>query len=392
MSQKAPKYRRQRRRDGYDTAFVELAGRRFYLGEYGTEESRDAYRRFVLEWRAGGEHVPAERESISVLELVARFWKHAGEYYRHPDGTPTGTANNFRTALRALKDLYGSCPADEFGSLSLRALRERFIGSGLSRVQVNKEISRVRQVFKFGVSRELVPESLYASLLTVEGLKAGRTKAHETEPVGPVPEAHIAAVKEHVSRQVWALIQLQLLTAARGGELFIMRRCDVDDSGPVWTYTPRAHKTAYRGHPRTIYIGPQGQGILSPFLMRSPTAFMLSPREAVDEFRARRARTRVTPPNQGNRPGTNRKEETQKKPGEFYTRQSYHGAILRACKRAGVPHWHPHQLRHNAASRLRKEFGLDVARVILGHRSPQVTDMYAELDRDRAIDVMGRIG
>lgn len=32
-------------------------------------------------------------------------------------------------------------------------------------------------------------------------------------------------------------------------------------------------------------------------------------------------------------------------------------------------HWHPHQLRHNAGTYIRREFGLDVARVILGHSS-----------------------
>jgi integrase len=55
-------------------------------------------------------------------------------------------------------------------------------------------------------------------------------------------------------------------------------------------------------------------------------------------------------------------------------------------------HWHPHQLRHTAATKIRREFGLDVARVILGHRSPQITELYAELDIGRAAEVMARFG
>ena len=39
--------------------------------------------------------------------------------------------------------------------------------------------------------------------------------------------------------------------------------------------------------------------------------------------------------------------------------------------------WHPHQLRHNAATRLRKEFGLEAAQVILGHKTLAVTEVYA---------------
>jgi integrase len=60
--------------------------------------------------------------------------------------------------------------------------------------------------------------------------------------------------------------------------------------------------------------------------------------------------------------------------------------------KANVPHWHPNQLRHNAATRLRKEFGLDVARVILGHSSPVVTEVYAEVDREKALAVMEKVG
>ena len=55
-------------------------------------------------------------------------------------------------------------------------------------------------------------------------------------------------------------------------------------------------------------------------------------------------------------------------------------------------HWHPHQLRHNAATKLRKEFGIDAARVVLGHRSAAVTEIYAELDHTKAAEIMGRIG
>lgn len=47
MAQKPipPKYRRQRRSKGSESAFVEVGGHRVYLGVYGTEASRDQYRR-----------------------------------------------------------------------------------------------------------------------------------------------------------------------------------------------------------------------------------------------------------------------------------------------------------------------------------------------------------
>ncbi len=75
----------------------------------------------------------------------------------------------------------------------------------------------------------------------------------------------------------------------------------------------------------------------------------------------------------------NRKELTPGQAEELKRWQHNHG-------------WHPNQLRHNAATMLRREFGLDTARVILGHSSPAVTEVYAETDRDKAIGIMGQIG
>ena len=86
------------------------------------------------------------------------------------------------------------------------------------------------------------------------------------------------------------------------------------------------------------------------------------------------------------------KAAPRKVPGPRYTTESYRRAIANACGRAGVPRWHPHQLRHAAATRLRREFGLDVTRAVLGHSTPVVTEVYAELDAAKAAEAMGRVG
>ena len=54
--------------------------------------------------------------------------------------------------------------------------------------------------------------------------------------------------------------------------------------------------------------------------------------------------------------------------------------------------WHPHQLRHNAATELRKEFTLETARIILGHHSAAVTEVYAERDEQEAIEAITKVG
>lgn len=44
------------------------------------------------------------------------------------------------------------------------------------------------------------------------------------------------------------------------------------------------------------------------------------------------------------------------------------------------------------ATRLRREFGLDIAQVVLGHSSADVTQLYAELDLQEAMAVVEKFG
>ena len=86
------------------------------------------------------------------------------------------------------------------------------------------------------------------------------------------------------------------------------------------------------------------------------------------------------------------KRAPKRKPRERYTPQSYARAITRACEKNRIPHWHPHQLRHSAGTRLRKEFGVEIARCVLGEKSQKMAEVYAELDRTKAADAMAKIG
>ena len=51
-----------------------------------------------------------------------------------------------------------------------------------------------------------------------------------------------------------------------------------------------------------------------------------------------------------------------------------------------------HQLRHAAATRIQREFGIEAARGVLGHQVLSTTDIYAEIDREAAREVARRIG
>ena len=113
----------------------------------------------------------------------------------------------------------------------------------------------------------MIPPSVLHGLQAVAGLRRGRTAARETELVTPVPNALLAAVLPHTSRQVAAMIQLQRLKGMRPCEVTIMWGCDMETIGKIWVYRPESHKTEHHSKERLIYLGPQAQAILKPWRM-----------------------------------------------------------------------------------------------------------------------------
>jgi len=70
-----------------------------------------------------------------------------------------------------------------------------------------------------------------------------------------------------------------------------------------------------------------------------------------------------------------------------------------AASRCFFPRWHPNQLLHTFATEVRKRTwgedhkpGVEAAKVILGHTNLNMTDVYAEDDRELAMAVIRQIG
>lgn len=386
-------------------ALVIIDGKRHYLGKHGTKASRELYHRKIAE-AAATQAAPSDAaEVFTVNQLLAGFLEHAREYYGRSAG---GNLGRIKRSMRHVRALYGTADVREFGPLAFKAVRQRMIDAGWVRTSINKQMQIVRAFFKWGVSNELLPSTVWEALRTVEPLKYGRTKAEESEPIKPVPDAFVEAVALVVSPQVAAMIDLQRLTGMRPGEVCEMRACDLDTTGAVWLYRPATHKNRWRGHDRVVALGPKAQAVVKRFLKPNVEAFLFSPADAVAQRHERRAAERKTPLSCGNRPGSYHRKlaaagrKAKKRPGERYDVPSYRRAVKYGIKlvnkqRANdeaepIPAWHPHQLRHNYATLIRRQFGLEKARAALGHKHTQATEIYAELDTAATIEIAGRIG
>ncbi len=412
---KVPAYRLHKS-SGQAVCTVRLAGggrRDIYLGPYGSEESKAEYARVTAELAAAAsaDSAAIPGSAASVNEVLLAFWRHAERHYRRADGTPTNELTEYRQSLRPVRELYGHTPAKEFGPLALKAVRRVMVGTGLCRPLVNRRVGRVKRVFKWAASEQLVPVGVYQALATVQGLQRGRCDAPEPDPVGPVDEADVRAILPFVRPEVAAMIEVQLLTGMRPGEVCQLRPREVDTSAPVWLYRPAQHKTAWRGKPRVVAIGPKAQAMLKPFWPADPAAHVFSPRRAVEALNAGRSEKRVTKlyPSHARRNEAKRVKTPARPPAERYTTASYGKAVLRGVGRANrtrakpppgfvgpppppVPHWHPNQLRHSHATEVRRRYGLEAAGAALGHAKMSATEVYAERDLGLALRVAAEMG
>lgn len=330
-------------------ARVRIDGRDFYLGSFGSDESRRRFGELVSK-HANGLAVdpiaPAgdDDPGPSVAVLVLTFLRHAEAYYVK-DGKPSDEYACFKSALVPVTDLFGLLPVKDFGPLHLKTAREKYIAAGWSRGYCNKSTSRVRHVFKWGVENGMVPTATWTALTAVSPLKRGKTAAPDHPKRQAVTSAHMDAVRPLLSQQCCDLFDLLLATAARPAEIIGLTVADIDRTKAVWVARLADHKNAHRGLSRAVYFGPQAQLILR----RRMTADLSQPLFSMHH-------------------------------------DTLSEALRQACDTAQVPRFSPYHLRHTALTRIRDELGLETAQAAAGHARPDMTTLYtSKLDKLAAI-------
>jgi integrase len=193
------------------------------------------------------------------------------------------------------------------------------------------------------------------------------------------------------------MILFSYRSGARPGEVCALKPCHLDRSGKVWVYRvpPEANKTDHHDHDRKVFIGPRARKSLSHLLKGlRPGEYVFSPIRAEAIRQADRRSRRKTPlwPSHLRRQEEKKKTNPKRAKRDHYDPVSFRRAVKRLCDQAGVPRWTPNRLRHNAATRFRKKFGIEVARILLGHRKLRTTEIYAEVDLQTARKAAGKLG
>lgn len=369
QTKKPPKY-------GYHKtsgrARVIWKGHHIWLGQYGSPESKQKYARIVAAIASDGrppdDCLPMAASVLTIDELSMAYKAWAAGHYQD-DGIPTKRYMTIDRVATLLCKLYGDLPATAFGPRELTAFRTSLIiresdGTPRNRHTINDFVLITVGMYRWAAEHGQVSADVWQALTAVSPLKAGRSNAAEPKRIEPADIADVAATCALLPRTLSTLVWVQLWTGMRSGEAVSMRVGDIDRSGPVWIYRPAKHKTQHKGKMREIAIPECAQELLQHYVDAAKldgNEYLFSPERAQRE----RGRQRV------------RKGSLRTK----YASDVYGKAITRAAKEAGVPHWHPHQLRHTYATAAKSEAGWEAARVLLGHSSAATTEIYVEEDR-----------
>jgi integrase len=298
-----PSYRHYKRTN---QAVVTLDGQDYYLGEYGSLDSKKKYQRLIDAWLAQRQFGSAAPEPLpplaaamntpTVNDLILAYLRYAESYYKPcPDGEQK-EVGCLRDALRILRQLCGRTPAEEFGPKALKALRAAMVEKDWARTYINHQIDRVRRMFRWATEEQLIPANIYHALCAVRGLRKGLPGVRESKKVRPVSVNDIKPVLKRVQPMVKAIILFQFRTGCRPSEALQLKPGRIDRSGAVWIYRVRRHKSEHHGKDRRIFIGPRAQRVLEPWLKNvEPNDYVFSPARAEAIRQEERRANRKTP-------------------------------------------------------------------------------------------------
>ena len=312
-----------------------------------------------------------EAAGIRVDELCALWSAHCKEYYRG------ASSANAMLDIRLFREMFANAALSELTHADMLKHRDALIRSGVSRRTVNDRLNRVKYMIGWALDEALIPATVKAELTQVKAVKRGRSAAPEHAPVRPVDDTTIAATVGHMMPNTADMVRVHRLTGMRPCELCAMRWSNIDTTRTPWVYRvpPEANKNSWRGNlgqPRAICIGPKAREILE---RHRDGDIPFSPVKAMEEHVQSQRRERVTP--FYGKAKKKKDAHIPRKLGERWTTNAYTQTIHAACRRAKIALWGANRLRHAFATEVRRAFGLDAARAVLGHNGGGcVTDLY----------------
>lgn len=346
--------------DAKGRAFTKVDGKFISLGRGDNPDSRTRYAA-LLTRLATGQPLQPEAPATSTTGVVTLNELMLQYTLKELPRFSPAEQHCQKCAIRICREMFGVVNVAEFGPLKLRKVREAMVAGDPNakpkpripwcRGFVNKQIKRLRSIIRWGVSWELVPQTVADALGSVKSLGIGESSARETPARLAIPQENIDAVRGQLRQKHRDIFDLLLLTGARPGEIIGLTLGMIERTDDTWRCDLAKHKTAHRGKSRTLYFNQTAQKILERYKTAKPDEKLFK-----------------------------------------LNRTSFGNTIKAACLRAGVTPFVPHQLRHSVATKVSDDLGTESAQRLLGHSTRAMTEHYSKAAERKAVEAVKSLG
>lgn len=344
---------------GYLYTF-EGADRRLTLGRYpmmsvaeAHAAAGDAMRKLEVGEDPGAQVVAARiaaRQAPTFAELAQLYL----EQYARPNKRSGSVAKDEGMLRKDVLPAFGPRKAERIERSDVRELLRRIVERG-SPIQANRTLALLRKLFNWALGEDLVPNNPCLGLAA----PGKETRRDRVLSDGELQVLLRRLCDAPMSAEVRLILQLQLLTAQRCGEVLNASWSEIELDTGWWTIPAEKAKN---GLAHRVPLSKQAQAVLAEARALNPD------------------RSTVFPSPRGDKP---------------MVVTAVGLAVRRAQGYFGIDQWTPHDLRRTAASHM-TSVGIPrlVVSKLLNHAEPGVTAVYDRHSYDRekrtALETWGR--
>lgn len=287
---------------------------------------------------------------LTVAEALERYeadTKAQGLYLKNGRSTQRELIHKDVTGFTAD---HGGEPATKMGAAMLRTHRKNLIATTkLTRNGINRKIGLLRQACAWLHEEEILTAAQIVEIQALAPIERGKLPSRDQKQERrAVPFEDIEKAATVAGRVVGSMVRLQAMVGCRLQDITGMKWCEIDrtpvmvDGVACWTWRPSGHKTELLGHEVVYGLPSSAQKILEYLGPCLPTVCLFSPQRAMQHRHDDLRRKRKSEETKRTRERDRRSE--RRAFGSRYSTADYRQALERACKKAKVDRFTPHEI------------------------------------------------
>ncbi len=360
MAKKLPKVGRH----SSGQARCKINGHVYYLGEFGALAAQKNYVALIERWEANGRRPlePARTVEDRTVRDLFTDWQAqldaAGRYRKA--GRETSARQRIRHDADEFLQRFGDLPTNRYAATHLLLHRDELeTREALTRTGINRKVATIREGLRWGYERGRIGRDAWLATRELRPLSRAVAGHRDFKHAKRAPTAQeIEAVAVAAGPVVGRMLRVHYLLGCRPGELVSMRWCDLDRTlvQGCWTYRvpDEIAKTAHHGKVTAYAVPPKAQALLAQNPCTSPSALVFADLVSRGPSKRNNINTART--------------------------VAYRERLQHACRKAGIPPFGGHEVRHGAVTAACAKFGAFAAATFANHSKVSTTETYVHQD------------